>query len=114
MADQRGEVRAGQGRNCGWIRPGVRNLQDFKVGVFPQRQNRRILKSGGNMNPEELCAMNRYQQLDWLSDWYGLEVGDGFESDLILANMEVEGDPDAEYDYSNCDPEMWLECEDWA
>jgi hypothetical protein len=65
------------------------------------------------MNPEEFCTMNPYQQLDALSHLYGLEVGDDFERNLILANMEVEGDPDAEYDYSNRDPETGLEYEDW-
>jgi hypothetical protein len=65
------------------------------------------------MNPKEFCAMNRYEQIDWLSHWYGLEVGDGFESDLILANIEVEGDPNAEFDYSDCDPEMLQEAEEW-
>jgi hypothetical protein len=41
------------------------------------------------MNPEEFCAMNRYQQLQELSHLFGLEVGDDFERDLILANMTV-------------------------
>jgi hypothetical protein len=61
------------------------------------------------MNPEEFSAMNCYEQLQELSYLYLEGVGDNFESDFLLANMRIEGDPDAQHDYSNRDSETGLE-----